>query len=367
MNSRTIQFVLVLSALCGHAFTAKAFNCGSTGAYGPLTITTNTTLDLPDDGIFHCTTIAVAGNATLTFNRNAINTPVYLLATGDAVIDGVIDVSGGNSWWPQPQVPGRGGPGGFDGGSGGGYFVGQTNGGVGLGPGGGVGHGTFGNYGNQRLVPLIGGSGGGGTSGSPGWAGSGGGGAILVASNTRIAVNGTISAFGGYGCNTPLGSGGAIRLIAPTVNGSGMVSARQTEECGIAGNPGRVRIDCEDNRAYRSLRLEGMVSRGMQMFVFPPNPPRLDIITVAGRAIPEGTNNSVLIELAVDSSTNQVVRVQARYFTNDVPVRVAVTPEHGPRGEFDAIILQSSGSPPFADVPVTITAGSVSQIHAWTR
>src|SRR5258706_7032184 len=71
-----------------------AFDSGSTGEYGPMNITSNTTLDLPVDGKFHCTTINVATNATLRFNRNPLNTPVYLLATSNVTINGTIDVSG---------------------------------------------------------------------------------------------------------------------------------------------------------------------------------------------------------------------------------------------------------------------------------
>jgi hypothetical protein len=135
----------------------------------------------------------------------------------------------------------------------------------------------------------------------------------------------------------------------------------------ITAGYGRIRIDCTDFLAYRNLTLVGMASRGNRMFVFPAVVPRLDIIGVAGQAIPEGTYNAVQFELPADASTNQTVTVQARNFTNDVPIRVIITPENGPRGEFDATILQSSGNPPFADVPVIIPAGSTCQIHAWTR
>jgi hypothetical protein len=104
------------------------------------------------------------------------------------------------------------------------------------------------------------------------------------------------------------------------------------------------------------------------MFVFPTVVPALDIIQVAGQAIPAGTNNAVTIELAIDASTNQTVTVQARNFTNEVPIRVVITPAHGPAGSFDATIpLQSSGTPPSATVPVIIPAGSVCQVNAWTR
>jgi hypothetical protein len=103
------------------------------------------------------------------------------------------------------------------------------------------------------------------------------------------------------------------------------------------------------------------------MIVFPTNAPRLDIIGVGSTAIAEGTNNAIVIELAVGTDTNQAVLVQARNFTNDVPIRVVVTPENGPSQSFDATILQASGNPPSTNVPVIIPAGSACQIHAWTR
>ena len=61
---------------------AAQFVSGSNGTYGPMNITSNTVLDLPTDSIFHCTTIHVARNVTLSFqDTNHVNTPVYLLAT----------------------------------------------------------------------------------------------------------------------------------------------------------------------------------------------------------------------------------------------------------------------------------------------
>ncbi|NKB24261.1 MAG: hypothetical protein GKR87_07785 [Kiritimatiellae bacterium] len=84
------------------------FNSGSTGSDGALNVTVNTNIDLPPDGIFHFTTINIAQNVTVTFNRNTLNTPVYLLAQGDITIDGDIDVSGQNS---PPGGVGAGGPG----------------------------------------------------------------------------------------------------------------------------------------------------------------------------------------------------------------------------------------------------------------
>lgn len=49
------------------------FDSGSNGSYGTLNITENTTLDLPPDGVFHCTTINVNSGRTLRFNRNPLD------------------------------------------------------------------------------------------------------------------------------------------------------------------------------------------------------------------------------------------------------------------------------------------------------
>src|SRR5262245_11852292 len=91
---------------------AQTFNSGSDGSYGPLTITSNTTLEVPANGIFHCTTIDVAPATTLTFRRNFFNTPVYLLATSNVAIRGAIDLAGAAG---STSAGGLGGPGGFDG------------------------------------------------------------------------------------------------------------------------------------------------------------------------------------------------------------------------------------------------------------
>src|SRR5258708_33809346 len=98
------------------ATTARGqFSSGSDGSYGPLNPTISTNLDMPANGIFNLTTINIPNGVTVRFNRNALNTPVYLLAQSNVVISGTIDVSGGFS---SGSSPGRAGPGGFDGGVG---------------------------------------------------------------------------------------------------------------------------------------------------------------------------------------------------------------------------------------------------------
>jgi hypothetical protein len=361
---------------------APVFDSGSNGSYGAMNITQDTTLDMPPDGIFHCTTITVAANRTLRFNRNALNIPVYLLAQGEVTINGTINVSGSAF---NSSTPGAGGPGGFDGGFAG-FGSGQSSiGGDGHGPGAGRNNRKFAEngavfsrpsyntntYGNALLSPLIGGSGGAGSDGSPGGMGGGGGGALLIASNTKITIANTASllAIGGSGGNGGGGgSGGGIRMIAPVVTGLGNVSAGTSGGGVTDGGEGRVRIDTMDRYGYRSLHISGgLFSHGSQMFVFPPVVPRLDIVEAAGQSIPAGTPNAVNIELPAGSPTNQVVKLQARDFTGSVPIRVVVTPESGPSRNYDALIDMTSGNPAQASVNVIIPAGTISRLYAWTR
>ena len=374
---------------------AQQLVSGSNGSYGPLNITENTTLPLPADGVFHCTTLSIAANATLSFTRNGLNTPVYLLALGDVVVDGTIDVSGKTP--AGVYQGGEGGPAGFDGGPGG-FASGDAKlpGGNGLGPGGGK-HGTAGNgasgpdynqagsfgtpssyntatYGTSLLIPIIGGSGGGGADGGPVAGGGGGGGAILIASNTRIQINSTglIQANGGYSYYND-GSGGAIRLVAPRVYGTGVLSVVG----GNGGGGGRMRIDSiykyEPTASGTSLAFRyapstpGLISIGSTMLVFPPNMPKLRLSEAAGSSIPESAPTAVRVELPLGTDPNRTVVVQAKDFGAKVPIRVTLTPQSGDSISYDAEIDNSTANPASATVNVTFPINQLVQVNAWSR
>ena len=380
-----------------------------------MNITTNTTLDLPTNGVFNCTTIAIAQGATLRFNRNALNTPVYLLATGSVVLDGTIDVSGSAS--PGNFQGGEGGPGGFDGGPGG-FSNPDKNfpGGAGQGPGGGrsgngrpdsgsaAGGGAYATraagfldakdgqtYGTPLLIPLVGGSGGGGMDGNQNAGGGGGGGAILIASSSivRIDATGSILARPGpgyHGASFDLspgngGSGGAIRLLAPRVFGTGILNVRGSglfnlDDGNQVSGLGRIRIDsifrfeptnaAQDNIGF-SFQPAAVASVGSAMVVFPPNNPRLDIVQAAGSTIPEGTNGSVFVELPFGSDTNQTVVVQARNFNSNVAIRLVLTPAAGDPISYDAQIDNVAANPAQVTVNVGIPINTVVNVNAWTR
>lgn len=380
MKPNTNPYAIALMASLAIAMTDAAdFDSGSTGALGDVHITDDTTVDMPADGIFHVKSLTIDANKTLRFNKNPLNTPVYILSQGDIVINGAIDLSGA---WGNGGSPGKGGPGGFDGGFGG-YGNGDHNqGGDGTGPGHGINNGDIYQlsaayadvsshnnriYGNALLAPLIGGSGGAGANGNPGFGGGGGGGAILLAASSSITLNGTIAARGGRGANNyGAGSGGAVRLISPIVNGNGSFDVAGEYGNWAYGSQGRVRIDCTDRYSFRNLRMAGKATQGSQMFVFPPTTRRLDIIEAAGQAIPAPASAGVQVTLPAGSDPNRQIKVAASGFTANVPITVVVTPETGPSSSYDAEIPITNNKGEVS-VPVVLSVGNINQIHAWTK
>ncbi len=376
-----IKLIAGLGLLSAPTLLAQAFNSGSDGSYGAIDVTNNMTLDIPSNGVFNCTTITIRSGQSLSFRTNALNTPVYLLAQGDVLIDDGGAINAHYSSSVSGSTPGLGGPGGFAGGFG--AFQGYPD-GDGLGPGGGTqsdgyeaasafasNQGNTNVYGNTLCVPLVGGSGGGGEGG---YGGGGGGGAILIASNTRITVRGTVYANGGGGPYNNSGSGGMIRLVAPIVDGHRNPDGNSRPD-GInfyvvgTGNAsgGRVRIDTLDRLAWRNLVFSGKWTVGTQMFTGLGDPRRLDIVEAAGRSIPLGTADRVVINLPLGADTNQIVRVRASGFTNDVPITVAVIPENGGSTRYDAVIPATGGNPATNAVNVVVPVDSVTYVQVWSK
>ena len=155
---------------------------------------------------------------------------------------------------PNISIGSSGGPGGWAGGDGGSIPT------AGQGPGGGpsgfhvASYGAYATiYGNQFILPLLGGSGGGGTdlSGGNAFGGGGGGGAILIAASGQIQLNGGVSAIGGGSVDNSMsaggsGSGGAVRLVASKITGAGVINATGGNGFSVGG-AGRVRIDTYEN------------------------------------------------------------------------------------------------------------------------
>src|ERR1039458_6873898 len=242
-----------LLAACMAASTSSLFaqlNIPSDGSDGALVISNNTVIDLSQavtgnwtnnnaanagKGIydpakwavvFKYSSVVIASGATLTFSNHPTHAPVVWLVSGNVTNNGEINLDG-HSISLNYSDTAEPGPGGFRGGT-----IGMS----GFGPGGGYDfygyYSTMHAYGNEQIVPLIGGSGGGYSGYS---VSGGGGGAILIASSGTISINGSVHANGaayqGVG-----GAGGAIRLISGQLTDNGSISAG-------GPYPGRIRLE----------------------------------------------------------------------------------------------------------------------------
>ena len=211
------------------------------------------------------------------------------------------------------------------------------------------------------MRPVVGASGGGGASGSVGYAtgggGGGGGGAILIASSGTITISGNpaIRANGGtgYGANWSSGaggsgSGGAIRLIAPTIAGSGTLSAQPGSANayggGVGGN-GRIRLEATTLSFTGSTTPLTVTS--LPQPVFPSTgQPALAITSIGGMSTPANPAGSVLaapdVQLPVGTTNPIAVVLTASNVPIGTTVQLTATPQSGNRTTASCALLDGS-------------------------
>lgn len=383
---------------------ASAFTSGSTGADGTFSPSSNMEVQLPEDGILNYTTVYIPPGITVTFRKNSNNTPVYIFATGDVTISGTIDVSGTNA---ATIYPGKGGPGAFDGGNGSGYGFG----GHGLGPGGGEvspyvttnmgyhqggggGYATEGGraysvsgaggktYGNDRIIPMIGGSGGAGgnfySTAYAGGAGGGGGGAILIASSGNIDVIGRIQANGGagYGILSQIsgggGSGGAIKLIANRISGDGVISAvggsgGYNITMANKGGNGRIRLEADVvTRTTNSTPYQTYSTPGP---VFVADIPSIRITSIGGIPVPSSATGSYgTPDITLPSGTANPIQIElsASNIPTGTAITVSVVPQLGQASSSTSTALSGTRQSSTATASVNLTLDQPCVITAQT-
>ena len=182
-------------------------------------------------------------------------------------------------------------------------------------------------------------------------------------------VSGSVEALGGNNnCACNGGSGGAIRLLAPKVEGTGMINV------GSAGNGGlgRTRVDTIDRSNLRFPFKNSVTTVGATMFVSPKVVPQLDVIEVASNPIPIGSN-PVSFTLPFGSATDRTVVVRAKDFGVKVPIAVVLTPDSGDRVIVQDEVDNTPQNPSTSQgvttksVKITLRPNVPTTIHVWTR
>jgi hypothetical protein len=359
--------LLFLGCLLLGGLTAETASAQS--APEPFNPTTNVTITPPPDGVLRYSTVTIPANVIVTYARNAANTPITVIATGDVTINGAINIAGQAApFSPSSGAPlgvgGVSGPGGFNGGNGAngnqsprgfngdgpGGGVGGRGGDIGVTAGGGGGFGSLGGtqggsvggpiYGSTALLPLIGGSGG------------GGGGAILIlAPRIVFGAGGVIDARGGMGGRSVAtaagrggggGSGGAVRLVADVVSGGGNIvvsgGAGANQGSNIAGGDGGfgyIRVEATDYSAFRPNLSGAIASFAAKGPAAPAQPAQLRIVSVGGVAAPAAPVGSLTATPDVTVPATQAnpltIALAGSGLPLGLPVTVTVNPLTGDR------------------------------------
>lgn len=402
MLSSTVQGRMRVCALCASLATmagglhAQTFSSGSDGSDGALDLTGQSGavdffslpgLDTDGDGVYHFMSVTIPSTVTLNMT-GTIRGPVVWLSEEDVVIEGWIDLRGQNGL-SGSRVRAAPAAGGFSGGLGASGALAATD---GFGPGAGkvlTGGGALGTagghaghvvegasgtdrgeggaeYGNDYLLPLLGGSGG---SGDPdaNCGGGGGGGAILIASSTEINFGGSgrIFADGGSGCSTGAGSGsgGAIRLIAPNV-----VALSRSVDLRVSGghtdaSPGRVRIEAFQNN-FAGDAFPGYTFSAPGPIRLPVESRPVQVVSIDGVPVPANPGGGFNpADLAINEGGESEIQIEGRGVPVGTVVKVTVISD-----TVDPVIVNStplSGSLELSTATASVTIPSgFSQIIA---
>ena len=180
------------------------------------------------------------------------------------------------------------------------------------------------------------------SSGVPGGGGGGSGGALLIASSGTITVSGALSARGGNGVANfttftgpfgGAGSGGAIRLIANTVTGTGQILVNGGSASALNGGGGQGRIRLEASTLTFTGTFTTPPTNALPASVFPPaGQPTLMITSVGGIAAPANPQGSFLTAPDITLPSSQTNPVTVNLVASNIPVGTTVQVKVNPQG-----------------------------------
>jgi len=275
--------------------------------------------------VFKYNSVTIGDNAIVKFTNHPSNPPVVWLVKNSVTVNGGYVVLDG-----QPGTGNRSfsvpGPGGFAGGRGIATSVSTSAGrGPGASPRSGDQSGAYANsfltsvaYGNDQILPLVGGS---GSARNTTLGGGAGGGAILIAARKSISLslingNGGILARSLSPDGFRIASGGAIRLIAETLEGSGgRLYSCYASSVDVTEVWGRIRIEAVNNFSNWELRgKSSIVPLVGAPQIWPTDlSPQAKIISIGGLnapSDPRAQDGAANADMTLNTDQALVVRVQ---------------------------------------------------------
>lgn len=154
---------------------------------------------------------------------------------------------------------------------------------------------------------------------------------MLIAASDTITINGSLHANGGAGENYDgwgayNGSGGAIRLVADQILGSGSVYAYS------GGYPGRIRLEANTTSSTLNLDPTTVPVSPLPLTIWPPaNAPTVRVISVAGQTAPSDPHaslNSGGADLTLAKTNAVAILLQTSNFPTNGTVNVHITLLH---------------------------------------
>ena len=382
MNLRPKPTTLLLIAFFG-ALTAHAQltipSDGSDGAFAPvanveidLGLATTALWNAPGSGngvydaekwavVFKYSSVNIPAGVKVTFKNHPTYAPVVWLVQGNVTIAGELNLDGkvSNPTTVGRLTPPEPGPGGFRGGA-----SGASGKGSGYGPGA-SNHGRFAAaYGNPQIIPLIGGSGASSSYTSSSGDSAGGGGAILIASAQTVTIEGKISAksysppSSNYTGGT--GSGGAIRIVAGQVLGSGQVSADAPYS---PTTDGRLRFETNALSSTIQTTPETIgVPPANPPVIWPAaNAPTARVVSVDAVNAPLDPRAPLVAgaDVAIQNSNQVAFLIETQNFPIEGVVQLNITPKFGNRTTLNATRLSGDITSATWRVQTTLPQGFV--------
>ena len=190
---------------------------------------------------------------------------------------------------------------------------------------------------------------------------------MLIASSTRITLDGTISAVGGNGGPELValgrggggGGGGAIRLAAPDLEGSGslQVGGGTGIHNGGHGGPGRVRLEAFQHNFAGSTDPETRLATPGPVLP-PPSSPRVRVVSINGATVPTTPlGNMASADLTIDTSSAATIQIEAENIPLGTLISLTMLSESREKIEAQSTPLTGTFENSTATATITIPAG----------